>query len=104
MKTKASKEPQSIDKILKSLWRKIEKKKEESVKQREFLPKLKEVVGKKLFLHLKLQGLRKKVLLIEVDNSMCLSELHMKRKEIIEAVNAISEKKTIDKVNFRIGR
>jgi len=104
MRTITRKDPQPIDKVLKNLWKKIERKKEEKLKQEEILKRLKGVVGKKLISHLKLQSLRKGVLLIEVDNSLCLSELYMKRKEIIETVNAISKKKTIEKVNFRIRR
>ena len=104
MKTIVYKEPQPLESILKRVWKKLEKKRDEAARRKDILDKLEGVVGKKHLPHLKLAGLSKKVLLIEVDNSICLSELYAKRDEIVEAINTLSKRKFINKVNFRIQR
>jgi hypothetical protein len=94
--------PERLGDILKKVWGKIEKQKEERAEISKVLDGMGFILGRKASAHIKPHKIYRKKLIIKVNSPVYLQEILFKKEKIIEAANRALGKEKIRDVSFRV--
>ncbi|HIE44070.1 MAG TPA: DUF721 domain-containing protein [Candidatus Omnitrophica bacterium] len=96
------KKPEHLSKILKKVWSKIEKRRDEAIELSQIFDSIKELLGPELSTHIHTYHLYRKRLILEVDAPIYLQELLFKKEAILYSVNRYLGREVVENITLRV--